>query len=374
MFNLCKTYYIIFNFFYTIFNITSSCHLLFKQCHNIRHFIWIFFASFSTATLVTIVYQYVITKDFSNSIAENLLFNKEFLSKILNESKIEKLLKNLLQRKMSISLANVVKERIIDQISDDQQDYVLYGVHYYITLNQLSEERFSNYYKLNVKQTFFEKIYTDCLTIYATNNPIFWNILGKEALNVKKGIELVWLMPDKITDDIFERQTDSTKIKEFFNAKLMLKHIPIEPDYNFIKGEELSNLVGLPAGPNDYCIEIRFILSNSVEIMPNQEIEKFCEFESIVFKYKHHIRIINGNAHNTINVDWDCTNTDIVRVTPITTIDNISQPTTRHPQNLRHSIISYSPGLPGQQIVYVWQFTNETNISSQTILPLNENN
>jgi hypothetical protein len=180
-------------------------------------------------------------------------------------------------------------------------------------------------------------------------------------------------MPNAITKDILEKETKNNELKEFFNAKVILNSIPIEPQYNLIRGSELEKLIEIPVSSissDAYCIEVKFLLPDIGEIITNKEIEKYCEFDSYIFKYKNNINIHTHNAFDKIHVDWDCTDTDILGVELITSIDNRSQPVSRHPQNLKHSIISYSPGLPGNQIVYVWRFANEDNISSQTELEL----
>jgi len=73
----------------------------------------------------------------------------------LKGDKIDELLKYLLYVKIRSNLADVVKEKVIDQITKEHRDYVLHGVNYYFTLKNISDEKFKNYYKCNVKQTFF---------------------------------------------------------------------------------------------------------------------------------------------------------------------------------------------------------------------------
>lgn len=79
-----------------------------------------------------------------------------------------------------------------------------------------------------------------------------------------------------------------------------------------------------------------------------------------IFKFNNILWLQTNNAYNKIHVDWDCIDTDIEGATPITTITDISQPISRHPQNLKHSIISYTSGLPGHLIVYIWRSKNES--------------
>jgi hypothetical protein len=325
--------------------------------------------SFITATIVTIAYRFISTRDFSDLVAENLLFNKQFLSTILNTEKKDALLKILLQSVMSTAMANLVKEQVIDKISKDQKDYVLYGVHYYFTLTKASSEKFKDYYKANIRQTYFEKIYTDQIFFYATNNFQFWELLGQKACNPKNGIELVWRMPTGTTQDILANESNIQELKEFFDTKVIINHIPLTPEYVLRKGESLKRLLGIATvAESDYCIEVRFSLSNLGDIPAEKEIEKYSEFDSYIFKHKNFMIFQTCSAFNKIHVDWDCTQTDIVEVTPLNTITDISQPVNRHPKNLKHSIISYSPYLPGQQIIYIWRFEEEKSLSTQSLL------
>jgi hypothetical protein len=329
-----------------------------------------FGVSFSTATIVSILYRYVSMKAFGESIAQNLLFNKEFLTKLLSESKIDDMLKNLLQKKLNSRLADIIWYQVIDKITKDHKDYVIYGVHYYITLEKMVFPHLSEYYKCNVKQTFFEKIYSDHLIFYATNNGEFWEILGQKAVNTRAGIELIYKMPVGITDEILKHEKSPDQLKNFFNAKVILKRdFPLNAHYSIKTGSALEKIVGVPVSQKDYCIEVRFDVSDAGVDLQNQEIEKYCEFDTCIYKHKNYLELTILNAYNKIHIDWNCCDTDIIHVYPITTISDTSQPLVIHPHNLKHSIISYMPGLPGQQIVYVWTFKEESLIVFPTTPP-----
>jgi hypothetical protein len=313
-----------------------------------------FATAFYTAAGITILYHWVLINDISNLVARKLIVNKEFLLNIFNKEQRDCILKLLLEIYLEKDMGTLVKSDIIDQIAEDQVDYVLHGFDAYITLSK-SKSNFPDFYKLTYKQTSYETVVTKKLTYYAASSRRIWDLLAEAEKDKNLGIGDIWWLPPNAPN----AQTVTEKnIRDFYSKKLFFDHQELTAIYSIKRGKDLEHIIGTALNSDEYCVAVEFDLLEFDKIKIGQKAEKFSRFESYVYKHKNFISLKITNPFSNVHIIWDCIDTDIVDVTPFSSIHQVSEPQSLHPNNKKYALVSHTSGLPGHYVLFIWRFHN----------------
>lgn len=304
-----------------------------------------FAVALATATMVDLVYNYVIMEDVEEMIAKHLMLNRDVQKEIMRREKVDEILALSLENIIGQKLAIALKKSIIDKLATEKDLFLMERAYYSVTLKNFTDAPLKDFFEIKMTSKFNMTLKNNKAIFYATDNDKMYEKLVQKSND--PSIYLIYYLPAKCGKIL---KSNDSLLNKFFEIQ------ELRIDGNNVTESKIESLYD----NGTVTIKVDFDIPNDILAATGNPARISFRLKSLLLKYEHIFFRVIPRAYPSIFMSWDCVGTDIENVEVYHSFIG-AQPEIERllPNGKRINIIVQDWVLPNNMLIFIWKLKGE---------------